>query len=66
MKRPCNMYYYRLPKIKAWIDENTPGDLMIPFSVAFEYRVSSIYGISHTFKVYTHTGISIIVVSRVS
>ncbi|KAI9284732.1 GTP-binding protein YchF [Umbelopsis sp. AD052] len=29
-----------LPKIKAWIDENTPGDLMIPFSVAFEYALS--------------------------
>lgn len=29
-----------LPKIKAWIDENNPGDLMIPFSVALEERLS--------------------------
>ena len=28
-----------LPKIKAWIDENNPGDLLIPFSVAFEQRL---------------------------
>lgn len=29
----------RLPKIKAWIDENNPGDLLIPFSVALEERL---------------------------
>ncbi|KAJ7052433.1 P-loop containing nucleoside triphosphate hydrolase protein [Mycena amicta] len=29
-----------LPKIKAWIDENNPGDLLIPFSVAFEDRLA--------------------------
>ncbi|KAL9714280.1 hypothetical protein Ac2012v2_002593 [Leucoagaricus gongylophorus] len=28
-----------LPKIKAWIDENNPGDPLIPFSVAFEERI---------------------------
>jgi len=28
-----------LPKIKAWIDENNPGDLLIPFSVALEERL---------------------------
>jgi obg-like ATPase 1 len=28
-----------LPKIKAWIDENNPGDLLIPFSVSFEQRL---------------------------
>jgi len=27
-----------LPKIKAWIDENNPGDPLIPFSVAFEQK----------------------------
>lgn len=29
-----------LPKIKAWIDEHNPGDLIIPFSVALEERLS--------------------------
>ncbi|KAK4701672.1 hypothetical protein P7C70_g4554, partial [Phenoliferia sp. Uapishka_3] len=29
-----------LPKIKAWIDENTPGDKLIPFSVALEERLA--------------------------
>lgn len=29
-----------LPKIKAWIDEHSPGDLMIPYSGAFEYRLT--------------------------
>lgn len=28
-----------LPKIKAWVDENNPGDLIIPFSVALEERL---------------------------
>ncbi|WWC66351.1 GTP-binding protein YchF [Kwoniella pini CBS 10737] len=28
-----------LPKIKAWIDENNPGDNLIPFSVALEERL---------------------------
>ena len=28
-----------LPKIKAWIDEKNPGDLLIPFSVALEERL---------------------------
>jgi hypothetical protein len=27
-----------LPKMKAWIDEHNPGDLLIPFSVALEER----------------------------
>jgi obg-like ATPase 1 len=30
----------RLPKIKAWIDENNPGDPLIPFSVALEERLA--------------------------
>ena len=30
---------YRLAKIKAWIDENNPGDLLIPFSVSLEERL---------------------------
>ena len=30
-----------LPKIKAWIDENNPGDPLIPFSVALEERLVS-------------------------
>jgi len=29
-----------LPKIKAWIDENAPGDVIIPFSVSFEDRLT--------------------------
>lgn len=29
-----------LPKIKAWIDENSPGDMMIPYSGAYEYRLT--------------------------
>lgn len=29
----------RLPKIKAWVDEHNPGDLIIPFSVALEERL---------------------------
>ncbi|EAU85656.2 cytoplasmic protein [Coprinopsis cinerea okayama7 len=28
-----------LPKIKAWIDEHNPGDLLIPFSVSLEERL---------------------------
>jgi obg-like ATPase 1 len=28
-----------LAKIKAWIDEHNPGDLLIPFSVALEERL---------------------------
>ena len=31
-----------LSKIKAWIDQNTPGDLLIPFSVALEDRLSKL------------------------
>ena len=30
----------RLPKIKPWIDENNPGDPLIPFSVALEERLA--------------------------
>lgn len=33
------IFSHRLPKIKAWIDENNPGDLLIPFSVALEERL---------------------------
>jgi obg-like ATPase 1 len=29
-----------LPKIKAWIDTNNPGDPLIPFSVALEERLA--------------------------
>ena len=29
-----------LPKIKAWIDQNNPGDPLIPFSVALEERLA--------------------------
>ncbi|KAI8388601.1 GTP-binding protein YchF [Radiomyces spectabilis] len=29
-----------LPKIKAWIDEHSPGDLMIPYSGVFEHRLT--------------------------
>jgi len=32
----------RLPKIKAWIDVNNPGDLLIPFSVTFESRLAAL------------------------
>lgn len=32
----------RLPKIKAWIDENNPGDQLLPFSVALEERLVSL------------------------
>ncbi|KAL7267741.1 Obg-like ATPase [Rhizina undulata] len=28
------------PKIKAWIDENSPGDVIIPLSVCFEDRLT--------------------------
>jgi obg-like ATPase 1 len=31
-----------LVKIKQWIDTNTPGDLLIPFSVALEDRLSKL------------------------
>jgi ribosome-binding ATPase YchF (GTP1/OBG family) len=30
---------FRLPKIKAWIDANNPGDPLIPLSVSFEERL---------------------------
>ncbi|KAI8355682.1 GTP-binding protein YchF [Blakeslea trispora] len=29
-----------LPKIKQWIDTNSPGDIMIPYSGAYEYRLT--------------------------
>ncbi|CAB5292575.1 unnamed protein product [Rhizophagus irregularis] len=29
-----------LPKIKTWVDENNPGDLILPFSAGFEYQHS--------------------------
>lgn len=32
-----------LPKIKQWIDENAPGDLLIPVSVALEERLALEY-----------------------
>ena len=31
---------HRLPRIKAWIDANNPGDPLIPFSVALEERLA--------------------------
>ncbi|CAG8731852.1 9033_t:CDS:2, partial [Gigaspora rosea] len=34
--------HVRLAKIKAWIDENNPGDLLIPMSAALEYRLSTL------------------------
>lgn len=33
-----------LAKIKGWIDEHNPGDLLIPFSVAFEERLAPLEG----------------------
>lgn len=33
------MFPLRLPKIKAWIDTNNPGDPLIPFSVSLEERL---------------------------
>jgi obg-like ATPase 1 len=30
-----------LPKIKAWIDEHAPGDILLPFSVALEERLAT-------------------------
>lgn len=33
---------YRLAKIKGWIDEHNPGDLLIPMSVAFEERIAQL------------------------
>ncbi|KAI8323263.1 GTP-binding protein YchF [Martensiomyces pterosporus] len=33
-----------LPKIKAWIDENNPGDLLIPFSGVFETNLQALEG----------------------
>ena len=33
------MISLRLPKIKAWIDTNNPGDPLIPFSVSLEERL---------------------------
>lgn len=35
---------HRLPKIKAWIDANNPGDPLIPFSVALEDRLAALEG----------------------
>ena len=35
-------YNSRLPKIKAWIDANNPGDALIPFSVSLEERLSTL------------------------
>lgn len=35
-----------LPKIKAWIDENHPGDLVIPFSGILESKLSELQEIA--------------------
>ena len=35
-------YFFRLAKIKAWIDTNNPGDPLIPFSVALEERLATL------------------------
>ncbi|CAG8524962.1 9286_t:CDS:2, partial [Racocetra fulgida] len=41
--KELNEYLYiRLAKIKAWIDENNPGDLLLPMSAALEYRLSTL------------------------
>lgn len=32
--------FIRLMKIKSWVDENSPGDLLIPMCSALEHRVS--------------------------
>ncbi|THH21581.1 hypothetical protein EUX98_g8360 [Antrodiella citrinella] len=37
--RKKNKWRILLAKIKAWIDENNPGDPLIPFSVALEERL---------------------------
>ncbi len=37
-----HVFVDRLPKIKAWIDENNPGDPLIPFSVALEERLAQL------------------------
>lgn len=37
-----------LPKIKQWIDENNPGDQLIPFSVALEERLMTEGGMENT------------------
>lgn len=37
-----------LPKIKQWIDDNNPGDQLIPFSVALEERLMSEGGMTNT------------------
>lgn len=37
-----------LPKIKQWIDENNPGDQLIPFSVSLEERLMSEGGMENT------------------
>ncbi|WFD31132.1 hypothetical protein MSPP1_002166 [Malassezia sp. CBS 17886] len=34
-----SLTFRRLPKIKEWIDNNNPGDLLIPFSAALEEQV---------------------------
>ena len=36
-----------MPKIKAWIDQNNTGDPLIPFSVDFEERLSSLSAEEH-------------------
>jgi obg-like ATPase 1 len=40
MYAPSNSNPFRLPRIKAWIDTNNPGDPLIPFSVALEERLA--------------------------
>jgi obg-like ATPase 1 len=37
-----------LRSIKQWVDEHTPGDLIIPFSVSFEKRLSEIPESEHS------------------
>ena len=39
MRYQC--FRFRLAKIKAWIDENNPGDPLIPFSVSLEERLAA-------------------------
>lgn len=36
-------HFFRLIKIKEWVDKNDPGALIIPFSGAFEHKLVEEY-----------------------
>ncbi|PVU91759.1 hypothetical protein BB559_003987 [Furculomyces boomerangus] len=49
-----------LPKIKEWIDNNNPGDLLIPFSASFEHGLTLMEPEAKAEHLKSHNAVSIL------